>query len=158
MQLDIQLLASDSVEALLDLSAELYAFDGTTAFHRAPMGAAITQLLDHPHLGRAALLVADGERVGYIVLGFGFSLEFGGRDAFLDELYVREPFRGQGIGSAAMKWFEAVCRSESIQALHLEVEFSNSPAQEFYRKTGFQDHNRFLWTKRLSNLSSTPEK
>ena len=149
MQLDIQLVAPDSVEALLDLSAELAAFDGTTPFHRDPTRAALTQLVSQPHLGRAVLLVVEGERVGYAVLCFGFSLEFGGRDAFLDELYVRDTHRGQGVGTAALAWAEDVCRAEGIGALHLEVEFSNVRAQEFYRKSGFQDHNRFLWTKWL---------
>jgi ribosomal protein S18 acetylase RimI-like enzyme len=75
------------------------------------------------------------------------SLEFGGRDAFIDELYVRPAYRGQGIGTKVLKFADEVCRSAGVQALHLEVERKNVKAQTFYRKVGFQDHDRYLMTR-----------
>ena len=40
--------------------------------------------------------------VGYLVLTLGYSLEYGGRDAFIDEVYIRSSYRGRGIGTAAL--------------------------------------------------------
>jgi ribosomal protein S18 acetylase RimI-like enzyme len=34
-----------------------------------------------------------------------------------------------------------------VTALHLEVERKNKAAQEFYRRIGFQDHDRYLMTR-----------
>jgi hypothetical protein len=42
--------------------------------------------------------------MGYVGLTLGYSLEFEGRDAFIDELYFQEPFHGQGIGAKALAW------------------------------------------------------
>jgi GNAT superfamily N-acetyltransferase len=39
--------------------------------------------------------------LGYIVLAFGFSFETGGRNAFIDELYVAPEHRGKGIARRA---------------------------------------------------------
>jgi len=69
--------------------------------------ASIDGLLGAPVQGRILLVQSYNTGiVGYAVLAFGFSLEFDGRDAFLDELFIAEPCRGQGIGSAVLT---AVC-------------------------------------------------
>jgi ribosomal protein S18 acetylase RimI-like enzyme len=137
------------VPLFVDFSRELYEFDGTTPFDAARCERALRQMLASPTFGRAFWIERGSERAGYLVLCFGFSLEFGGRDAFVDELYLREPFRGLGLGMLALEHAEVICREENSGALHLEVEFSNERAQSLYKRRGFEDHNRFLWTKWL---------
>src|SRR4051794_32184903 len=44
----------------------------------------------------------DGANAGYFVLTLGFSLEFGGRFALLDEFYMEPSNRGKGIGAGVM--------------------------------------------------------
>jgi len=101
-------------------------------------------LLGAPDQGRILLVQSDkSDIVGYAVLAFGFSLEFGGRDAFLDELFIAEAFRGQGIGSAALS---AVCtwaRREYLCALHLQVERDNKAAKALYNRAGFEDRSHY---------------
>jgi ribosomal protein S18 acetylase RimI-like enzyme len=83
------------------------------------------------------------------VLTLGYSLEYHGRDAIIDELYIIEEYRGQGIGTRAIELAAKESRSLGIKALHLEVERKNTNAQHFYRKIGFEDHDRYLLTKWL---------
>lgn len=92
-------------------------------------------------------MLSDKEVAGYIVLTFGFSLEYHGRDALVDEIYLRERFRGQGTGTRGLQFIEGVCRELGIRALHLEVERANIIAQSVYRRAGFVDHDRYLLTK-----------
>lgn len=95
-----------------------------------------------------AFIVRDGSQLaGYLVLTFGYSLEYHGRDALVDELYVREPLRGRGVGSELIAGAEALCRAEGIRALHLEVDRSNERAKRLYHRAGYQDHDRHLLTK-----------
>lgn len=100
-------------------------------------------------LGRIWLIQANDEAIGYLILTFGYSLEFLGRDAFIDELYIRESYRGQGAGTKALQFVAEVCPSLGVQALHLEVDQINTKAQDLYRKMGFADHDRYLMTKWL---------
>ena len=65
----------------------------------------------------------------------------------MDELYLAPGARGIGLGTAALRFAEEVCRAEGIGALHLEVERANTTAQAVYRKHGFTHHDRFLMTK-----------
>jgi ribosomal protein S18 acetylase RimI-like enzyme len=38
-----------------------------------------------------------------------------------------------------------------VNAIHLEVDRGNDAAFELYRRTGYEDHHRFLMTKRLKH-------
>ena len=110
----------------------------------------LAKLLHDDSLGRVWLIQLDSKSIGYIVLVFGYSLEFLGRDAFIDELYIQEIYRGQGIGTRALQFVQEVSPSLEIQALHLEVDPINTAAQGLYRKMGFVEHDRYLMTKWLA--------
>ncbi|MEG3839459.1 GNAT family N-acetyltransferase [Microcoleus sp. herbarium14] len=101
-------------------------------------------------LGQVWLIQQEGEAIGYIILTLGYSLEYRGRDAFIDEFYIRPNYRGQGIGTQTLAFAEDTCRVLEVQALHLEVDFENPDAQRLYHRVGYQPHNRFLMTKNLA--------
>jgi ribosomal protein S18 acetylase RimI-like enzyme len=135
-----------NIELLVVFMRDFYLHEALT-FDEAAARQALQQLIGNPFFGRIFLLELAGEKIGYTVLTFGFSLEFHGRDAFVDELYIVAEHRGRGIGKQTLDFLAGVCRAESIAALHLEVERANTIAQEVYRKQGFKDHDRYLLTK-----------
>ncbi len=118
-------------------------------FREPLVGKALHFLLDHPERGRIWLLCVNEKPAGYIVLTLGFSFEYLGTDAFVDELYIAPEFRRRGFARRAMQFAEAEARKLGVNALHLEVDEGNEAAFELYRRCGFQDHNRFLMTKWL---------
>jgi len=83
------------LELVLELMREFYASEHLR-FDTAAARRALQQLLKDRACGVVHLIHWDAEVIGYVVLTFGFSLEFHGRAALLDELYVREQFRGRG--------------------------------------------------------------
>lgn len=107
------------------------------------------RFLEEPRHGRLWIFQIDRRIVGYMVLAFVFSFEYGGRNAFVDELYVVPQYRGRGIGSRALQFAESVAREEQLVALHLEVSRSNPSAHKLYLRAGFADHDRYLLTKWL---------
>ena len=140
--------ASD-VETLLLMIREFYAHE-ELRFDEAAARSALEEILGNAAFGRVFLIYAGRVVAGYTVLTFGYSLEFHGRDAFVDELFLHENFRGQGIGQRTLEFLAEVCRENGIAALHLEVERQNAAAQATYRKFGFADHDRYLMTKWLN--------
>jgi len=115
------------------------------AAHRA-----LLELLAFPALGRAWLIEADGRPVGYVALTLGFSLEYGGRDAFVDELFVQPGYRRRGFGRAALAFAVEEASRLGVQAVHLEVERANPAAHDLYRSLGFGGNDRLLLTRRLA--------
>jgi len=152
MQTRIVPATAADIEAILPLMRRMYLEDGYP-FEEAASRSALAALLRDPALG-LAWVVRDGETaVGYLVLTYGYSLEYRGRDAFIDELFILESHRGRGLGRAAMQLLEAACRDNGVNALHLEVERGKEAATALYRKFEFEDHDRRLmtrWTRRES--------
>ena len=103
----------------------------------------------HPEFVRGWLLEFESHTVGYVVLTFGFSLEYGGLDAYIDELFVKPDFRGRGFASRALEFLDSECRKLNVQALHLEVDADNLTAKSMYAKTGFESTRRELLNKTL---------
>ncbi len=105
-------------------------------------------LVPNQHI-RIWIIDVEGEVAGYIALAIGFTIEAGGHDGFLDELYLREPYRGSGIGREAVKFAIDACPSLGIRRLSLEVERHNRRARRLYEEIGFFTHDRILmshWT------------
>ncbi|HEX6156968.1 MAG TPA: GNAT family N-acetyltransferase, partial [Burkholderiales bacterium] len=125
-----------------------YEEDGYT-FVEAEARAAALMLIGDPALGRLWVAHAGKIVVGYVAVALGFSFEYRGREAFLDELLIAESHRGQGLGREALEVAEAYCREAGVNALHLEVEGHRENALELYRRFGFEDYDRYLMTKWL---------
>jgi diamine N-acetyltransferase len=110
-------------------------------------GKALLKLVNDPSLGYAWLIYYKGKAVGYIVLTFGFSLEYNGRDAFLDEIFITEEYRNRGIGKKAMEFIDEMCLKYGVNAILLKVKKKNVPARKLYKKFNFQESNRCLMGK-----------
>jgi ribosomal protein S18 acetylase RimI-like enzyme len=146
MEALFRLAGASDMPTLLELMGEYYAFDHLS-FDEAGIRPALAALLDNDSFGRAWLIEESGAALGYVVLTLGYSLEYHGRDAFVDELYIREAYRGRGLGRQALALLEATCRELGVQALHLEVDQANTGAQEVYRRAGYTDTERYLMNK-----------
>jgi ribosomal protein S18 acetylase RimI-like enzyme len=135
---------------LLELMRALYDEDGSTPLREEAAVTALRGLLVAPDRGLVRVIERGGEPAGYVVLTWGYSLEFHGRDAFIDELYLAPPYRGKGLGRQAVEWAEDACRAHGAGAVHLEVEIDNERAHALYRRSGFAERGLRLMTKRLS--------
>jgi ribosomal protein S18 acetylase RimI-like enzyme len=83
------------------------------------------------------------------VLTFGFSLEYSGIDAYVDELFVKADYRGQGFAARALEFVENECQERNIGTLHLEVDADNHVAKSLYAKVGFESSGRELLSKSI---------
>jgi ribosomal protein S18 acetylase RimI-like enzyme len=113
---------------------------------------ALLRLLDEPQWGRVWLLRLPDRIIGYVAVCFGFSLELGGNDAYVDEMYVVPECRGRGFGRHALQQLDEPLTQLGIRALHLEVDQQNHAAQRLYSALGYRRRDRyFLMTKDLGN-------
>lgn len=136
------------LDTLTDLVGEFTAEEGYP-YEREPVRAILEHLLSRDDVGRIWLILDGDDLAGYVVLCFGWSVEYRGRDAFVDELFVRPAFRGRGHGSAAMRLVAAEAPGLGINALRLEVERDNQTARRLYDRLGYRDKQRQLMTLRL---------
>lgn len=150
MPLQLRFAAESDAPLLLQFMREYYAFDGHT-FVEDKARTALVNFLKDPAYGRA-WIISDGETpVGYIVLTFGYSLEYQGRDAFIDEFFLRESHRARGWGRQVMQQVEDFARVNGVRCIHLEVTRPNHVARAAYRKWGFVDHEHSLMSKKIAS-------
>ena len=138
----------EDASALLDLMRPFYETE-RLPFDPERTPAALRTLLADPASGQAWMIEADGAAAGYFVLAFVFVLEFGGRCAFVDELFVTPAHRGRGLGTAALQQAVGLGTAMGLSALRLEVDRANPAAERLYRRAGFERHERFIMTRRL---------
>ena len=131
------------IEIITQMMQDFYAIDNY------PMDVEVAKTLfqefiSNEHLGKSWLIYSENEIVGYIILTFIFSFEYGGKIAFLDELFIKETARGKGIGKEAIQFIQKEVPKLSLKLLYLEVEPHNENAQKLYLAHDFELHNRKL--------------
>ena len=82
------------------------------------------------------VLLSEGETpIGFLYLTTCYSCEVGGECLFIEELFIKEAFRGKGYGKAVMDWL--VKEYPQCRRLRLEVTQVNQTAIRLYEKCGF---------------------
>jgi GNAT superfamily N-acetyltransferase len=137
-----------------DVPALLAMMEQFNALEQVPWDAsakesALRTLLDDRELGLVAIFDGPNGADGYIVLTWGFDLEWDGRDAFLTELYLVPDARGRGLGSAALEGAETLARAHGARALHLMYRSENVVAGRLYARHGYVSPPRVFMSKVL---------
>ncbi len=113
----------------------------------------------HPKF-RALIAECDGQAAGCAVF-FGCYSTWVGPGLYLEDLFVREPFRGKGIGKALLAAVARAARDEGCSTVQWEVLDWNEKAIELYKKLGaeFRDEWRqvLLSGDALQQLASEQE-
>lgn len=131
------------INVIVSLMQDFYAID------HYPMDTEKSKLLfrtfiENETLGESWLIYHNNQIVGYVILTFVFSFEYGGTIAFLDELYLSETARGKGIGKAALQFIQTEALKLKLKVIYLEVENHNENAQKLYIAHDFAVHQRKL--------------
>ncbi len=74
--------------------------------------------------------------MGYSMLAKGFSTEFGKPCIWIEDIYIKDEYRGRGIGKSVMDFIAERYGGEAV--IRLEAEEENTPAVHLYEKSGFQ--------------------
>jgi len=104
-------------------------------FESSRVKPALIPLLASDALGVVHLVEEEGWALGYAVVTWGYSLESGGRDALIDEIYIRD--RGSGVGTSLLAAILEDVKARGLSRLVLETEKANEAARRFYSRHGF---------------------
>ena len=136
---------AEDIPALLPLMRDFYEYE-RLPFDAHRIERLLHELITNEQFGHAILFDKANQLAGYMILTFGYSLEFGGRDALIDEFYVVPDARGGGVGAQAIAYAVELCRARGLTDIHLEADHFNARVHEFYKRLGFRDHPRHLMT------------
>jgi ribosomal protein S18 acetylase RimI-like enzyme len=148
---DREVLVRRAIGTDADLLVEhTLAFNAEDGHPLSPDGVdALLRMLE-PDFAEGVILVVtiDGCICGHGVLSFGYGIEHGGRETFLEEIYIVPEYRSHGLGGILMQALESGARESGCRAAHLEVTAGNR-AESLYRRMGYHDRGSMLLTKKL---------
>jgi GNAT superfamily N-acetyltransferase len=141
------------VPALSELLAELFAIESDFAPDREKQRRGLELLLQQPE-NRVQLLVARSDAAA--VLGMAsaqlvISTAEGALSAWIEDLVVRETFRGQGIARLLVKELLLWAQAQGATRAQLLADRANIPALDFYRHTGWQSTQLSTWRRSLED-------
>jgi GNAT superfamily N-acetyltransferase len=143
------------VQLLVGMMREFYA-EANYALDVGWAATAFTTLLKGDSRGAIWIASEKDDPVGYVVFTFRFSMEFGGADAFIDDLFVRPKYRRRGAGRAMLAAAFDEIRLRGMLAVHVETGYENVAAKALYGSFGLQDRKRLLLTARLTSRGESP--
>lgn len=148
MSAALHLAKLDDLNKLEPMVAGYHSFEGIDSTEENRR-AALTPLLEGTPHGIVYLIGIRRAPVGYIAISFGYSVELGGIDGFIDEFFIRENVRGRGMGTEVLTSLLPALGEHGVKALHLEVSPKNADAQRVYARAGFHLRDGYcLMTKR----------
>lgn len=130
------------------LIQQLYAEDkGGQPMDSNKIERTIFQLTKFPPLGKIVIIEVARQVIGYCILLNYWSNEYGGNIMIIDEIFIEDEYRRQGIGTLFMERLKQG-RFGGVEAICLQINTENENAQLFYKKMGFiEDGYKHLITK-----------
>jgi|SRR3989344_4165377 len=128
-----------------DLPALLLLVRELAIFEKSPESVenSIEKMTLEKDLFKFFLAESNGEAVGMVVYFFAYST-WVGKTLYVDDLYVREAYRGQKIGTSLLREIFQIAKSEDCGRLRWQVSDSNEGAKDFYKKKGAKITNKLL--------------
>ena len=141
----IHLAGPEHLEKIEKMVSEYHHMEGIES-DEAHRKDALTPLLEGSEHGAIWLIGPQMSPVGYVAVSFGWSIELGGLDGFIDEIWLREAVRGRGMGGEALSELVKALDQAGVKALHLEVS-PESGAARLYKRLGFKERPHSLMTR-----------
>ena len=135
MECNIRLLEEKDRQPVLAMMRTFYASEavltnGSEEIFQADIDNCVS---DSPYL-EGYIFEESGQILGYAMVAKSFSTEFGKPCIWIEDIYLKEEYRGRGIGS---RFFRFIQEQYPRCLLRLEAEAENQRAIHVYKKCGF---------------------
>ena len=136
------------LEALLRLLTN-FSEEAGTNFGSEHLLAGLEPMLNNQDLGLVFVAELETLLVGYAVIGWGWGIESGGKEALIDEIFVLKNHRNQGIGAKMLSEVMAQLERHNTKAVFLETEAQNPNSRKLYQNLGFVTEDSVWMRKAL---------
>ena len=146
--MNIERATSKDIDELLELIQKQF-LEHEIECNAPQLEAAIRPMLTDEALGFILIAKDNDQLFGFAAISFAWTLEHGGKSAWLDELYVLPEHRNAGIGTVLLESVMSEVEKEGCLAVDLEVDNDHRRAENLYKRKGFQKIERSRWVKRV---------
>jgi GNAT superfamily N-acetyltransferase len=148
MTISIKPATSDDIESLVKLLNALFSIEQDFTPNEDAQRSGLRMLLDNPNNGQ--IFVAhhpQAKVIGMVSAQLVISTAMGAPSAWLEDMVIFEPFRGQGVGKMLLESAKQWAKSKGAKRLQLVADADNEPALAFYKHLNWQPTRLFAWKK-----------
>lgn len=132
MNFKIETIQESDFETLVSLFSEFAAFENLSDM----MTNSLEQMREEKEFLKGFVAKDDDNNIiGYTTFFFTY-FTWVGKSLYMDDLYVRKPYRGKGVGSALISKVKAFAEENGCKKLRWQVSNWNEPAIKFYEAFG----------------------
>lgn len=124
-------------EEFLEMAKEFYS--GPGVLHQVDplvIKRTLEEMLSESPFLSGFIFEEGGQTVGYAELSYSFAPEVGGRSIFIEEIFVKEDYRGKGIGHKFLDYCLTLVSGDT-RRIRLEATRTNKKAIALYESYGF---------------------
>lgn len=154
MEVEISQAEYRDLDQLADLLAELFTLENDFCPDREKQLRGLRLILDNPSLGRLFVLRHQDRVAGMANVLITLSTAEGCRVAVLEDVIVRDEYRGKGLGRRLVEHVLAWAKTDGMTRVTLLADRDNKAALDFYRKLGFEHSHMVVLRRRLTSPSS----
>ncbi|MBV5305383.1 MAG: GNAT family N-acetyltransferase [Desulfobulbaceae bacterium] len=125
------------LESLVELLQMLFELEQDFEGNPSRQQQGLRMMLDNPN-GCVMVAQGDGQVIGMCSGQLLISTAEGGPALLVEDVVVREPWRGRGVGRLLMEAISAWAKDKKVDRLQLLADRNNTAALEFYRCLGWQ--------------------
>jgi len=92
----------------------------------------------------ALLIEFNNEVIGYIIYFFNFSTFVGREGLYLEDLYIKPEYRGNGIGKKSFELLVNIAKENKCERLEWTCLDWNEPSLKFYKSIGAKQMNEWI--------------
>ncbi|MCY8231917.1 GNAT family N-acetyltransferase [Priestia endophytica] len=96
----------------------------------------INSLIKEPSLGKQFVIERENEFLGFATLYFTFSTTKVKKISILNDLFIREDYRGKGLGEKLFEFALAYSQNNNYAVMNWKTASDNKTAQSLYNKKG----------------------
>ena len=142
---------AQDVDALVELLNVLFSIEQDFTPDEAAQRKGLQLLLDKPDQGQ--IFVARHPQagvVGMVSAQLVISTAMGAPSAWIEDMVLRDKFRGQGLGKSLLEAASDWAKSKGAKRIQLVADADNAPALGFYKHLGWHPTQLFAWKKFIS--------
>jgi GNAT superfamily N-acetyltransferase len=141
---------TSDIDALVGLLNVLFSIEQDFTPNEAAQRRGLELLLANPEHGQIFVARHPVEGVvGMVSAQLVISTAIGAPSAWIEDMVVREPFRGRGVGKLLLDQVREWAVLKGVGRIQLLADADNTPALDFYRHLDWQPTRLFAWKKVL---------
>jgi len=133
----------EDIPVILDLIKEIAIYENMLDKVNATE-VSLKESIFHNNRAEALFIECNDKVIGYIIYFFNFSTFVGKEGMYIEDLYIKQEYRGHGIGKKAFEVLVNIAKENKCERVEWTCLDWNEPSLKFYKNIGAKQMNEWI--------------